>query len=39
MNEGVCQKLLRHKYLHANSLAEVSVKPLDAPFLEGPNKS
>jgi hypothetical protein len=36
MNEdGVWQELLRKKYIHSKSLAEVKVKPLDSPFSRG----
>jgi hypothetical protein len=32
--EGVWQELLKNKYLHSKSLAEVTMKPNDSPFLE-----
>jgi hypothetical protein len=33
--EGVWQKLLRNKYLHSKSLAQVTMKPTDSPFRKG----
>jgi hypothetical protein len=33
--EGVWQELLRNKYLHSKSLAEVTIKPTDSPFWKG----
>jgi hypothetical protein len=30
--DGVWQELLRYKYLHSKSLAEVTMKPTDSPF-------
>jgi hypothetical protein len=33
--EGVWQEILKNKYLHSKSLAEVSVKPNDSPFWKG----
>jgi hypothetical protein len=33
--EGVWQEILKNKYLHSKSLAEVTVKPNDSPFWKG----
>jgi hypothetical protein len=33
--EGVWQELLRNKYLHSESLAQVTMKPTNSPFWKG----